>query len=523
MTPEPRRLRRHTGHFVIPAAFGLIVWGTLAFGAVYPWAYQPLAVAAALTGLAALVQAFRRRRLRAGDDGLLLTALALVIAGACLQAVPLPPRLRTTLSPASEDYFREYDPVYRLAYEASRGSAVVVGALAPQSVPRRPLSLDAGATWRGVLLLGAFTVLLAGLVRTFARSGITRLARWLIGFGVLVALIGIVQKAVLGDHAFAGMRIYGFWEPTYRLTTPFGPFVNKNHFAGWMLLTLPLAMGYLAGLAEGGLQQVRGWRKRLLWLSSQAGGQTQLLVLAIAVMTLSLLMTLSRSGIGGLVIAIALTSLAGARAPRSVKARAGLAVSLILLVIVVFQWSSVDLAARFDTLPEAVSMRLQAWSDGWAIVKDFPFTGTGLNTYGAATLKYQTGDRVLHFREAHNEYLQVAAEGGLMLGVPAALALFAFVWIVRRRFARSKDDRLTHWVRVGATTGLVAIAVQSCVEFSLQMPGITAFAVVLMAMALHEPMPPPQSRRHREPLVTLSGRHEAASSRWRLAGSSPRR
>lgn len=511
MTPERRRLRRRTGYFVVPVAFALVVWGTLAFGAVYPWGYRPLALAAAITGLAALTQAFRRGRLRAGD-GVLLTALVLVIAGACVQTVPLPPRLRTALSPASEAYFREYDPVYRLAYDASRGAAVVVGALAPREVPRRPLSLDAEATWRGVFLLTAFTLLLAGLVRTFARAGITRVARWLIAFGVVVALIGIVQKAVLGDHAFAGMKIYGFWEPTYKLTTPFGPFVNKNHFAGWMLLALPLAMGYFAGLAEAAAVETRTWRERLLWLSSQAGGQTQLLVLAIAVMTLSLLMTLSRSGVGGLVIAVGLTSLAGARALRSLKARVALGASLAVLIVVAVQWSSVNLAARFDTLPGAVSMRLHAWQDGWTIVKDFPLTGTGLNTYGAATLKYQTGDRVLHFREAHNDYLQIAAEGGLLLGVPAGVALIAFVWMVRRRFARSHDDRLTHWVRVGATTGLVAIAVQSLVEFSLQMPGITASAVVVMAMALHEPMPDPQPRRHRELLAEIAGRPGQALS-----------
>lgn len=486
MTPDRHRSRRRTGRFVLPAAFALVVWGTLAFGAVYPWAYFPLAIAAALTGGGALIQGYRRNRLRAGDETV-LGALALVVAAACLQTVPLPTGLRTAISPASESYFREYDAVYRLAHEASQGSASVVGTLAPRELPLRPLSIDASATWRGVLLLTAFSVLLAGLVRTFSRRGITRMAGWLIAFGVAVALIGIVQKAVLGDHAWGGMRIYGIWAPVQKLTTPFGPFVNKNHFAGWMLLALPLAMGYFAGVAETAALHTRDWRSRLLWLSTDAGGRAQLLALAIAVMALSLAMTLSRSGIAGLVIAVALTCLAGARTSGSARARAGLAASLGLLILLAVQWSSVSLAARFDTLPEAVSLRLHAWRDGWAIVRDFPLTGTGLNTYAAATLKYQTGDRTLHFREAHNEYLQLAAEGGLLLGLPAAVALIAFVRTVRRRFGEGRDDRQTYWVRVGATTSLVAIAVQSLVEFSLQMPGITAFAVVLMAMALHDP------------------------------------
>jgi O-antigen ligase len=121
------------------------------------------------------------------------------------------------------------------------------------------------------------------------------------------------------------------------------------------------------------------------------------------------------------------------------------------------------------------------------VIRDFPLTGTGLNTFGAAMVSYQSWTRDLQVREAHNDYLQVIAEGGILLGVPAALALAALARAIRRRFRDGRDDTMTGWVRVGATTGLVAIALQSFVEFSLQMPGNAAFAAVLMAVALHEP------------------------------------
>ena len=77
----------------------------------------------------------------------------------------------------------------------------------------------------------------------------------LIALGVLLALVGIVQLALLGQDVYTGMRIYGFWRPRNLLTTPFGPFVNKNHFAGWMVMVMPLAAGYMAGLAERGTAQ----------------------------------------------------------------------------------------------------------------------------------------------------------------------------------------------------------------------------------------------------------------------------
>jgi hypothetical protein len=53
-----------------------------------------------------------------------------------------------------------------------------------------------------------------------------------------------------------------------------------------------------------------------------------------------------------------------------------------------------------------------------------------------------------------------------------------------RRF-RSPDDPEVYWLRVGAVGGLLAIALQSLLEFSLQMPGNAALFVVLLAIALH--------------------------------------
>jgi O-antigen ligase len=116
-------------------------------------------------------------------------------------------------------------------------------------------------------------------------------------------------------------------------------------------------------------------------------------------------------------------------------------------------------------------------------------TGTGLNTYGTATVLYQTGSREVHFQEAHNDYLQLLAEGGVLLAVPVLAAMLLFVRAVRRRFKASAGDRYDYWLRVGAVAGLCAIGLQSFVEFSLQMPGNAALFVVLAAIAMH---PAPQ-------------------------------
>jgi O-antigen ligase len=98
---------------------------------------------------------------------------------------------------------------------------------------------------------------------------------------------------------------------------------------------------------------------------------------------------------------------------------------------------------------------------------------------------YQTGEKRLHYQEAHNEYLQIAVEGGLLIGVPALIAIGVFIRDVRRRFREAPKRGTTYWLRVGAAVGLVSIALQSLVEFSLQMPGNAALFAAVAAVALH--------------------------------------
>ena len=72
----------------------------------------------------------------------------------------------------------------------------------------------------------------------------------------------------------------------------------------------------------------------------------------------------------------------------------------------------------------------------------------------------------------------------MLLGVPITATIVAFALTVRRRL---RDDQGSiWWIRMGAVTGLLAIAVQSLVEFSLQMPGNAALFAVIAGIALHD-------------------------------------
>ena len=455
----------------------VIAWGALAFGSVYPWAFGPLLVACAMIGIGALVGYRHRPAPRSAIA--VIVALLCVLGATALQLVPLPPGLLATVSPSTDAFLRSFDLTYALG-----GSQLPDGT----SVQQRwhPVSIDPHATWVAIGFIAAFTLLFAGLVRALSPERARRLVVLIVGFGVVLALVGIVQKALLGDHAFAGMKIYGIWTPANLLSTPFGPYVNKNHFAGWMLMGVPLALGLGIGLAEGAIRR-RGatLRTTVLWLSSPAGGHAQMALIAAFIMAASLLMTRSRSGVGCLLVSMVLMSVAARR--RFGSARAGWAAlgSLAALFLIVFTLAGADLAARITNRMDAMELRRNIWTDSAVIIRDFPVTGTGLNTFGTAMIAYQTTQKDQHFQEAHNDYLQVVVEGGLLVGLPVLAAILLSVRAIRRRFAAGRDDAVTYWIRAGATTGIVAIALQAIVEFSLQMPGNAAFFVVLLAIAMH--------------------------------------
>ena len=104
-------------------------------------------------------------------------------------------------------------------------------------------------------------------------------------------------------------------------------------------------------------------------------------------------------------------------------------------------------------------------------------------------LFFQTSDRNQHFAEAHGDYLQLAAEGGLLVCGAALLLLVLVVRETRQRFQESAGDPAGYWIRVGAVTGLVAIARQEIRDFSLQMPGNAALCCVLVGIAIQRPRP----------------------------------
>jgi len=437
-----------------------LAWGALSYGAVYSWAYWPLLAACAAIGLWGLI----RRGHKAPLNTSLVWGLAAILAAVAIQILPLPRTLLLALSPSTDAFLRDYD----LLYEAS---------IAAGGAPSHPLSIDPSATWRGIVFVAALSVFFLGLVRGLNRRQTEQIVMGIIVFSGGLALLALVQRAVSPGS------IYGRVAPG-----AFGPFANRNHFAGWMLMALPLALGHVASRSSRALRgATAGWRERLVWLSSKSASQVILICLATLTMSLALVMTLSRSGIFAFAITLAATAWLLIRRQTTPQRRLAVA-SITLFGLLSIGWVGVDrVVQKFAAADEMrPGNRLAIWRDALGVIRRFPVAGAGMNTYDTAMLEYETIEVDSKAEEAHNDYLQLVAEGGLLVAGATTALVIILARDMRRRFREDANDRMATWIRAGAAIGLLAIGLQEFVEFSLQLPGNAALFVVLFAIAIRK-------------------------------------
>lgn len=445
--------------YVRAALIALIGWGAFAFGAVYPWAYWPLAIAGAALGLAG----WFGTRVERPSVAPLAACICVFLLGCALQLAPLPIAWLVRLSPNAAGVLNVLDPLF-----------------ANGLTSHHALSLVPVRTLVSAVVILCVALLMLGTARLFSQGGATAVTVGITVIGVGLALDGVVQRALFNG------KIYGLWQ-TETPSSPFGPFANHNHFAGWMLMAIPLTAGLLAGRIARTVPYVRpGWRNRILWLGSADASQIGLLVAAIVAMSLAMAMTGARSGLLGLMLAVTILGGTALRTLGNSRARIWTVGALGAMTILILLSVGPDVAGGplVNTDWRSFNDRRGPWIDGLSVVRAFPVFGTGLNTYGVAMAVYQRHALDLHYEQAHNDYLQLAAEGGALLVIPFAAATFALIAAIRRATAADVSAR-TFWLRTGAIAGLAAIALQEGVDFSLQMPGNAVLFAVLCAIAVH--------------------------------------
>jgi len=445
----------------------LLIFTPIAFGSQVLWASFLMVLGVLLIIILWAIQSLTpqpsaRRPMTEKESRVALILLCLFLGLVLFQMIPLPGGVTRILSPKT----------YELRSQLSAiGSATHSGPLVV------PLSFFPLATriefFKWAALAGLFICLLHWRLSDNGYRIINHLVIVVLIVGVFESLYGIFEF-------FSGHRHILNLDWSSRISSVTGTFVNRNYFAGYLLMVIPLGIGFLLSREVSQSERFRGWRYRL----SSLDGKDFLIAFGLIMMILGLLLSASRMGILSLLISFSLISLL-LRDPHR-RQRASKAPVLVLgLAVLWAAWIGLDaVISRFFSVSEGLESRWVFWGNTFQIVKDFPLLGSGLGTFVKVFPMY----RSFHVRgvatHAENDFLQLTSEVGL-LGVGLLLVLFLFLFFRAASGIHSLSGREPQrYIGIGGLIGILALMLHTTVERNIQVPANAFLYTVMWAMVL---------------------------------------
>lgn len=362
--------------------------------------------------------------------------------------------------------------------------------------PWNAISADPYQTRFFVLMLLGLT--LAGvLLARYASSE----QRWRILINVIIAVA--VASALFGILRQTTQHSLGFGLPLLVPDSGYGQFINYNHFAYLMEMALGLILGMVLG---GGVKRDQGliYFAALLpiWVGLVLCGSRGGLVAMLAqLITAALLFSVvNRAGNSTEARSRALNI------AQSLPVRLVLVLVLILGVVIGTLWLGGDrLAFRIEDSRREFSAeqndlrqrigRNEVWGVTWKMFKAHPIFGVGMDGYWAAVPAFHDASGTMTPQEAHNDYLELLASGGL---VGLALGVwFAMVVLKRMRVNLNSPNRFRRAACFGAAIGIAGVAVHSLVDFGLHMiVNALVFTTLIVIATSKSPWESEKARRY---------------------------
>ena len=431
---------RHTvaSRFAFLVICVAIVLSALAYGTVHYWALGLFNLGGLTVLLLWVIDSWNLGTLRISRNLLQLPLLGALILG-LVQLLPL--------------------------REISSGGAIAIPLI-------NTLSLDPNSTKLVLVQLSSLLIYFAAtLVFVDTPHRLQLLVRTITVFGFLLAILGLTQSFT------SPTKVYWFRE--LNQSTAFGPFINRHHFAGYMELTIALPLGLLfAGAVDK--------EKRIIYL------------FVAGLMGVALVMTASRGGIISLVAEIFFLMIVTAiwRKPSERRRRkshrvkfvlgrlgmtGALLVALFLGVVLLGGEFSINRLIDSVNTNDPTTGRAHFWAVTLDIIKAHPYLGTGLGAFGVIYTKYDSRNGLYRLEQAHNDYLQVLSDAGIIGAVLAFSFVALLFWkaIVR---AHSRDD-FRRGVALAALSGCFAVLVHSFFDFTLHTTSNALLFLVLAAIA----------------------------------------
>lgn len=348
------------------------------------------------------------------------------------------------------------------------------------------ISADPHATRRWVARMLALILAGAMLQRyTSNQRRLRALVCLVVGVALASAIFGLLRQMTQTEAGFILPNLYP--------ALGYAQFINKNHFA----FLIEMAVGLVLGM--------------IVW----AGLPRERLLASVGVVLLlggTLVLANSRGGIFSLFcqILFAVLLFSGVRSNRGsvtlgrglVRRVRGFSASLVVRVVLIICFVSIiaigmvwvggaPLVGGLEAMPTEVGApsdstrwavrRWDIWPATWKLIKDHPLVGVGFGGYWMAITSYHDASGEMTPQEAHNDYLEFLASGGL---VGAALGVwFLYLFVRRAREHLHTSDKFVRATRCGAIIGLAGVAIHSLVDFGLHITINSVIFVVLVVIA----------------------------------------
>jgi O-antigen ligase len=443
------------------AFLALLAWVPIPAGSNRPWSWAVLEVCIyAILAAWLAMWAFERVRIptAARSAWPVLALLAGWVVYQLAYVIPLPAGVVAVVSPEA----------FRM-HSLTRDIGMPQGAMT--------LSVDPHESWvsffKTLAYAGAFVLALLLVDR---RSRVLLLARTLVYMSVILATYGVTMHLAGATQALFGADM------NHR-EAAIGTFVNRNHFAGHLEMTLAVGVGLLiAGLTDRRADSLKKFLRHTIdWILSPK----MFLRLSLCVLVIALTTTHSRMGntafFSSLLVAGGIGLALSRHAPRNTVILLASLVAIDLLIV--GSWFGVEqLAARMqETTTAEVAEREEPAKYALNLLRDYPVFGSGPGSFYVAFQRYRPASVTSYYDEAHNDYVQLACESGLLgfmaLGTFVAMALGAALLAQWRR-----RDPLMRGMSFACIMGVTAILIHSWVDFNLQIPANATYFMILCAL-----------------------------------------
>ena len=341
------------------------------------------------------------------------------------------------------------------------------------------LSLNAAQSVnRGLFTLACFCsiTLLRQLITT--RKRLTIFCYTLVISGVFQAIYGVMMTLTGVEYLFLTPK-------TSYIGNATGTFVNRNHLAGYLEMTLSVGVGLLLSSRKQSSTNQLNWRSAIRLITQTLLSQIAILRGLLIIMVVGLLMTHSRMGNAGFFNALLITGGIALATSKQFRRPGFYAILIsIVLIDIALLGSLFDLEKVVDRLEgtglnhekrdEVVKYALTMLPDYWLF-------GSGAGTFAYVFPQYAKEYLGGFYDFAHNDYLQILLELGLIGSLPLVSYVVIAIW---RSWNMIRSERSTTAAGIGFACIMAAICliIHSSVDFNLQIPANIMTFVAILAL-----------------------------------------